>query len=61
MAGRVEGLPVMRGQTMKNLQSLMAAYLFVWGIFFVYHLTVAQRLARLQDEVKRLKEMLKRA
>ncbi|MBI3669071.1 MAG: CcmD family protein [Acidobacteria bacterium] len=44
---------------MKNLQSLMAAYLFVWGIFFVYHLTVAQRLARLQDEVKRLKEMLK--
>jgi CcmD family protein len=43
----------------RNLQSLMVAYLFVWAIFFVYHLTVAQRLARLQDEVKRLKEMLK--
>jgi len=43
---------------MKNLESLMAAYLFVWGIFFVYHLTVAQRLARLQTEVERLKQTL---
>ncbi len=46
---------------MKNLQSLMAAYLFVWGIFFIYHLTVARRLARLQDEVERLKATLKQA
>ena len=45
---------------MKNLGSLMAAYLFAWAIFFVYHLTVAQRLARLQDEVKQLKETLMR-
>ena len=44
---------------MKYLQSLMAAYLFVWGIFFVYHLTVARRLARLRDEVERLKAMMK--
>jgi CcmD family protein len=43
---------------MKNLESLMAAYLFVWGIFFVYHLTVARRLARLQAEVERLKQTL---
>ncbi len=44
---------------MKNLESLMAAYLFVWAIFFVYYLTVAQRLARLREEVERLKETLK--
>ncbi len=44
---------------MKNLESLMAAYLVVWGIFFVYHLTVAQRLARLREDVERLKETLK--
>jgi CcmD family protein len=37
----------------------MAAYLFAWGIFFVYYLTVARRLARLQAEVERLKEILK--
>ncbi len=46
---------------MKNLESLMAAYLFVWGIFFVYQLTVARRLARLQDEVERLKSTLRQA
>ena len=44
---------------MKNLESLMAAYLFVWAIFFVYHLSVARRIARLQGEVDRLKETLK--
>ena len=45
---------------MKNLESLMAAYLAVWGIFFVYQITVARRLARLQSEVERLKETLRR-
>jgi CcmD family protein len=44
---------------MKNLESLMAAYLIAWGIFFVYHVSVARRLARLQAEVERLKELLK--
>jgi CcmD family protein len=44
---------------MKNLNSLMIAYLFVWAIFFVYHLTVAGRVARLQDEVERLKQAWK--
>jgi len=45
---------------MKNLGSLMAAYAAVWAIFFVFHLTVARRVARLRDEVERLKEQLKR-
>ncbi len=44
---------------MKNLESLMAAYFFVWGIFFVYQITIARRMAKLQDEVNRLKETLK--
>ncbi len=44
---------------MKNLESVMAAYLFVWAIFFVYHLSVAQRIARLQDDVERLKESMR--
>ena len=47
------------GGSMKNLDSLMAAYLAVWAIFFVYHFTVARRVARLQDEIARLKQTLK--
>jgi CcmD family protein len=47
------------GGPMKNLDSLMAAYLAVWAIFFVYHFTVARRVARLQDEIARLKQSLK--
>ena len=45
---------------MKNLGSVMAAFLVVWGVFFVYQFTVSRRLARLQDELRRLKETLKR-
>jgi CcmD family protein len=47
------------GSKLKNMNSLMAAYLAVWAIFFVYHFTVSRRLARLQDEVKRLKDTRK--
>jgi CcmD family protein len=45
---------------MKNLDSVLAAYLAVWAIFFVYQFTVSRRLARLQDEVERLKIAVKR-
>ncbi len=39
---------------MKNLDSLMAAYLAVWAIFsFIYYACVPRR-ARLQDENARL-------
>ena len=44
---------------MKNLNFLMAAYLAVWAIFFLYHWTVARRLARLISEINRLKQTLK--
>ena len=45
---------------MKNFESLMVAYLAVWAIFFVYEVTIGRRVARLQDEVERLKQTLKK-
>ncbi|HEY2353202.1 MAG TPA: hypothetical protein VGH83_11865 [Candidatus Acidoferrum sp.] len=45
---------------MKNLDSIFAAYLFAWGIFFAYYLTVARRAAALHDEIERLKNSLRR-
>lgn len=44
---------------MKNFESLLAAYLCAWAVFFVYHLTVASRLAKLREEIARLAESLK--
>ena len=44
---------------MKNMNSLLAAYLAVWVIFLVYQFSVSRRLARLRDEVQRLKDSLK--
>jgi CcmD family protein len=41
---------------MKNLNSLIAAYLAVWIIFILYQFTVLRRLAHLHDEVQRLKK-----
>jgi CcmD family protein len=38
-----------------GLQSVMAAYIAVWAIFFCYQFTVSRRLRHLQDEVDRLK------
>jgi len=40
--------------TDRNLDSLAAAYMAVCAIFFVYHFTVARRVARLQDEITRI-------
>jgi CcmD family protein len=44
---------------MKNLNSVFAAFMAVWAVFFVYQITVGRRLARLQDEIERLKSRLK--
>ncbi len=44
---------------MKNFESLFAAYMFVWLIFFVYEFSVARRVARLQADLDRLKEMVR--
>jgi len=45
---------------MKNFESLFAAYLLAWAIFFGYQVTVGRRLARLCDELERLKEAVRR-
>jgi len=40
---------------MKNLDSVFAAYMAAWAIFFVYYITVARRAAALRSEIERLK------
>ena len=45
---------------MKNLGSVLTAYMIGWGVFFVYFVTVARRTADLRKDVQRLKETLTR-
>jgi hypothetical protein len=45
----------------KNLDSVFAAYLIGWAIFFVYYLTVARRTAALRADIERLKNLHKRS
>lgn len=45
---------------MKNLDSVFAAYLTGWGIFFVYFLSVARRTSALREDLERLKSSLNR-
>ena len=45
---------------MKNLDSVFAAYMIGWGIFFVYYVTVARRTAALREDIERLKNSLSR-
>jgi CcmD family protein len=45
---------------MKNLDSVLAAYLAGWAIFFGYYVTIARRMATLRDEIERLKNSLNR-
>jgi CcmD family protein len=41
---------------MKNLNSLVAAYVAIWAIFCGYLFWVARRMTGLQDDIRRLKE-----
>jgi CcmD family protein len=43
----------------KNLNSVFAAFMAVWAVFFVYQITIGRRMARLQGEIERLKNRLK--
>jgi len=43
---------------MKNLDSVLAAYLAGWAIFFLYYVSVARRMSSLRDEVERLKALV---
>jgi hypothetical protein len=40
---------------MNSLQSVFAAYVLGWAVFFVFYLTVAKRTSDLRGEIQRLK------
>jgi hypothetical protein len=44
---------------MKNFESLFAAWMVVWAVFFVYEVTVARRISQLRDDLERLKQQLR--
>jgi hypothetical protein len=46
---------------MKNLDSVFAAYVIGWGVFFVFFLTIVKRTSTLHTEIERLKNSLPRA
>jgi CcmD family protein len=41
---------------MKNMDFLVSAYIAVWAILCLYLFSIARRMARLQDDIRRLKE-----
>lgn len=43
---------------MKNLDSVFAAYLIGWAVFFVFYLSIAKRTSALRDDVERLKNSI---
>lgn len=45
---------------MKNLDSVFAAYMAGWTVFFVYYISVARRTAALREDLERLKNSLNR-
>ena len=44
---------------MSNFHFLLTAWIAVWAVFFAYELSVASRVARLREEVDRLKQQLR--
>ena len=46
---------------MKNLGSVLTAYMVGWAVFFFYFVSVARRTANLRRELERLKDSLARA
>lgn len=46
---------------MKNLDSVFAAYLIGWAVFFLFYITIAKRTSDLRAEIERLKNTLPRS
>jgi CcmD family protein len=44
---------------MKHFESLFAAWMVVWAVFFLYEVTVARRLSKLHDDIEQLKRQLR--
>jgi hypothetical protein len=45
---------------MKSLDSVFAAYIIGWAVFFVFYLTIAKRTSSLREELEHLKNSLNR-
>lgn len=45
---------------MKNFDSILAAYLIGWAIFFGYYLSVSRRTSALRGEIERLKTLVQK-
>src|SRR5437773_5593378 len=45
---------------MKNLNSVFAAYMIGWTVFFVYYISIARRTSVLREDIERLKNSLSR-
>jgi hypothetical protein len=45
---------------MKNLDSVFAAYLIGWAVFFIFFVTIAKRTSDIRAELERLKNSLSR-
>jgi hypothetical protein len=42
----------------KNLNSVFAAYVIGWAVFFLFYVTIAKRTSDLRGEIERLKNGL---
>ena len=43
---------------MKNLNSIFAAYMIGWGVFFLFFVSIVKRSSNLRGEVERLKKAI---
>ena len=43
---------------MKNLDSVFAAYMVGWAVYFLFYLTIAKRTADVRAELERIKNSL---
>jgi uncharacterized small protein (DUF1192 family) len=43
----------------RNFHFLLAAWMAVWAVFFVYELSLASRVGKLRDDIERLKRQLR--
>jgi hypothetical protein len=44
---------------LRNFHFLLTAWIAVWAVFFAYQLSVASRVAKLRDDLERLKQQLR--
>jgi len=45
---------------LNHFDSVIAAYLVVWGVLFIYSFTISRRMARLNSELDRLRDTVQK-